>query len=91
MRYLFVVGAGGALGSISRYLLAQFIQGKTVSQFPYGTLTVNLIGCFFIGMIYAISTRKRIERGGPFVLCNGIMRRLYDLLGVFKRNSRHAP
>jgi CrcB protein len=58
MRYLFVVGAGGAMGSISRYLLSQFIQGKTLSQFPFGTLTVNLIGCFFIGMIYAISTRS---------------------------------
>src|ERR1044072_8482598 len=43
------VALGGALGSISRYLLGAWIQ--TLSQsidFPYGTLTVNLIGCFVI-------------------------------------------
>ncbi len=46
------VALGGALGSVSRYLLGTWAQ--TVSRsidFPYGTLTVNLIGCFVIGFL----------------------------------------
>ncbi len=46
------VALGGALGSVIRYLLSTWTQ--TVSRsidFPYGTLTVNLIGCFVIGFL----------------------------------------
>jgi len=52
MTNVFLVGAGGALGSISRYLLGAWIQ--TVSRsihFPYATLAVNIIGCFVIGFL----------------------------------------
>lgn len=49
---IFLVGIGGALGSISRYLLSMWIQSFSRSiDFPYGTLTVNLIGCFLIGFL----------------------------------------
>ena len=46
------VALGGALGSISRYLLGTWTLtlGKSVA-FPYGTLAVNLIGCFVIGFL----------------------------------------
>ena len=72
MRYLLVVGAGGALGSISRYLLSQFIQNKTLSQFPYGTLTVNILGCFLIGAIYAFSTRSAVNAEMRLFLATGL-------------------
>ena len=46
------VGLGGCLGSISRYLLSGYIQHLVRGTgFPYGTLTVNLIGCLFIGFL----------------------------------------
>ena len=51
MNILFVA-LGGALGSVSRYLLGTWAQ--TISRsidFPYGTLIVNLIGCFMIGFL----------------------------------------
>jgi fluoride exporter len=46
------VALGGALGSISRYLLGAWALtlGKNI-DFPYGTLAVNLIGCFVIGFL----------------------------------------
>jgi CrcB protein len=46
------VALGGALGSISRYLLGAWTLtlGKNI-DFPYGTLAVNLIGCFVIGFL----------------------------------------
>ena len=46
------VALGGALGSVSRYLLGSWSQTLSKSiDFPYGTLTVNLIGCFLIGVL----------------------------------------
>ncbi|HSO11738.1 MAG TPA: fluoride efflux transporter CrcB [Anaerolineales bacterium] len=46
------VALGGALGSVSRYLLGTWTQAQSRSlDFPYGILTVNLIGCFIIGFL----------------------------------------
>lgn len=50
---ILVVALGGALGSVSRYLLGSWTQ-QAISKsidFPYGTLAVNLIGCFMIGFL----------------------------------------
>jgi CrcB protein len=41
----------GALGTIARYGMQGFVQTRSGSTFPSGTLTVNLIGCFLIGGI----------------------------------------
>jgi fluoride exporter len=46
------VALGGALGSVSRYLLGTWAQTASKSiDFPYGTLVVNLFGCFIIGIL----------------------------------------
>ena len=46
------VALGGAIGSVSRYLTGIWVQTASQSiDFPYGTLTVNLIGCFVIGFL----------------------------------------
>ena len=46
------VALGGALGSAARYLVGTWVQTASKSiDFPYGTLTVNLIGCFVIGFL----------------------------------------
>ena len=49
---LFWVGLGGALGSMARYLLGMWVQslGKG-ADFPWGTLSVNLLGCLVIGAL----------------------------------------
>ena len=49
---LLLVALGGAVGSVSRYLLGTWIQAASRSiDFPFGTLTVNLLGCFVIGLL----------------------------------------
>jgi len=49
---VFLVGTGGFIGSVLRYLVSGYVQQITRSiQFPYGTLAVNLIGCFIIGFL----------------------------------------
>lgn len=57
MQYL-VIGLGGALGSMLRFGLGSLIDSnvqKTGYIFPWGTIIVNVTGCFVIGFIYTIS------------------------------------
>lgn len=49
-RFLWVC-LGGALGSGTRYLVASWAQEKYGLDFPWGTLAVNVVGCFFIGLV----------------------------------------
>ncbi len=49
MEKVLLVGIGGFLGSIARYLVSGYIQDRTGEIFPFGTLVVNVIGCFVIG------------------------------------------
>jgi CrcB protein len=49
---ILAVGTGGFLGAISRFLLAAGVQKLTGSAFPYGTLTVNVLGSFIIGFLF---------------------------------------
>ena len=52
MLNVFIVGLGGFIGSALRYLVGGWAQGVSKSlDFPYGTSTVNLIGCFVIGFL----------------------------------------
>jgi len=54
-----LVMAGGSLGTVSRYgvgLLTVRIWG---THFPWGTLAVNMTGCFLIGLIFAMADRAR--------------------------------
>ena len=53
------VALGGALGSVSRYLLGTWTQSISKSiDFPYGTLAVNLIGCFVIGFLSQLAEAR---------------------------------
>ena len=52
MRHLLVIGLGGFFGAILRYLISGGVQRWAgSSDFPYGTLVVNLAGCLVIGML----------------------------------------
>lgn len=47
----FIIGAGGAVGSVLRYYSGQFISKNYPGQIPLGTLIVNLLGCLLIGIL----------------------------------------
>lgn len=46
-----LIGAGGALGAMARYLLSTWIALIMGTQFPWGILGVNLAGCFAMGLV----------------------------------------
>jgi CrcB protein len=64
IKTLLLVGAGGFLGSISRFLASRFMQNNYPSAFPFGTLFVNITGCFLLGLIYGISERSSLFNPG---------------------------
>ncbi len=51
---------GGAAGTLARYFLSTFIYGIFGPSFPYGTMVVNLLGCFIIGILVSFSENKFI-------------------------------
>lgn len=73
MKILLAIGFGSFLGGISRYLLTIFVQNKFLSVFPYGTLAVNIIGCFLIGIVYGLSARGNINIEWRLFLATGFL------------------
>lgn len=56
---MMIVALGGALGSVFRYLLSMWTQSLSKSiDFPYGTLAVNLLGCFLIGFLAQLAEAR---------------------------------
>jgi CrcB protein len=47
---LVLIAIGGAVGSVLRYVVGRALQGLSGSGFPVGTLAVNVLGCFLIGV-----------------------------------------
>ena len=61
MLKLLFVGVGGFLGAVSRYLMSGFVYNLIDKQnFPYGTLAVNIIGCFLIGFLNGVFEVKQV-------------------------------
>ena len=48
---IFLVGIGGAVGSILRFVVSGWVQSISGISFPFGTLVVNVVGCFIIGIL----------------------------------------
>ena len=55
---LFLIGLGGALGSIARYLFSSFVLRLSGSLFPVGTFAVNLVGCLMFGAIVGAAQHR---------------------------------
>lgn len=64
IKTLLLVGAGGFLGSVSRFLASRLIQSNLPSAFPFGTFFVNITGCLLIGLIYGFSDRSSMLTPG---------------------------
>lgn len=61
MGKILLIGLGGCLGSVLRYLVSGYVQQVTKSvEFPYGTLAVNLLGCFIIGFLSQLADTRGV-------------------------------
>lgn len=72
MKAVLLIGSGGFIGSILRYLTSLVVQNKVLSTFPFGTLVVNITGCLIIGVIFAFSERGLMNPDWRMFLATGI-------------------
>ena len=73
MKIILAVGLGSFIGGICRYLVTLFIQNKFLTTFPFGTMFVNVLGCFLIGIIYALSDSGSLSPLWRMFLATGMM------------------
>ena len=74
-----MLAGGGAFGALGRYVLTEFIQPRLHARFPdlplaWGTLTVNYLGCFLIGLaLHLISKTGPIPHEARFLFVVGFL------------------
>ena len=70
---LLAVFLGGGLGSVSRYALGRVVNEAWPNLFPLGTLAVNALGCFLIGLLYTLFEKHHIPPGMRLFLITGFL------------------
>lgn len=64
---ILLVALGGALGSVCRYLISRLWSGG----FPWGTLTVNVLGSLFIGLLVGLAGKGTLSPEMKLLLVTG--------------------
>lgn len=54
LKQLIMIAAGGAVGSVMRFALSTGVHRVAGRDFPYGTLSVNVIGSLLMGILYIV-------------------------------------
>jgi CrcB protein len=54
VKEVMAIAVGGAVGSVLRYGLSVWVHGLAGRGFPYGTLVVNVLGCFAMGWLFVM-------------------------------------
>lgn len=60
IKAMLIAGVGGFVGTCLRFLTGKFCRMLTDSPFPFGTLTVNMAGCFIIGILFGLAERNSL-------------------------------
>lgn len=61
MRVWIAIAIGGALGSIARHAVNHMLHNRLLAtRFPLGTVAVNLVGCFVIGLLAGLLASERL-------------------------------
>ncbi|NIT57685.1 MAG: fluoride efflux transporter CrcB [Aliifodinibius sp.] len=71
LQSIIAVGVGGFFGSILRYLISHYINISTHSTFPFGTLTVNVVGSLLIGIIIGATLEGDLTKSMRLLLATG--------------------
>lgn len=64
----------GSVGTLARYGLSGLVQRWTGTDFPWGTLVVNMLGCFLFGLVWMLAEERLIISGETrFIILTGFM------------------
>ncbi|WP_417431819.1 fluoride efflux transporter CrcB [Halpernia sp.] len=70
MRTILYIFIGGGFGSVMRFLISNYTEKfLNIKEFPFGTFTVNILGCFLIGILS--SYFLKIDNYLKFLLITG--------------------
>lgn len=70
---LLAVAFGGSIGAVLRFLIYELIESKYQSDFPWATLTVNLLGALVIGFLWGYFARIYVSPGMRLLIFVGIL------------------
>jgi fluoride exporter len=84
MKTVVLVALGGAAGSLLRFAIQRLFN----HSFPYGTLAVNLVGCFLIGILWAVLVEKNAGKDMQFLLITGFCGG-FTTFSAFSQESMH--
>lgn len=71
---LIVVAIGGAVGSVARYLIGNFVSKNYHGSFPIGTFFINIVGCFLMGFFMSSLIQKEMaDTTWRLFLCVGLL------------------
>lgn len=71
-RTILLIGFGGFIGSISRFLSGKLMHNIFNTTFPIGTLTVNILGSLLIGLFFGLSLKGGFGQDWKFFLIVGL-------------------
>jgi fluoride exporter len=60
LRTIILVGTGGFIGSVMRYLVQYYMEKSMMSTFPWGTLSANIAGSFIMGVVFALADKGNL-------------------------------
>ena len=60
MRLMLAVGLAGFFGAITRYLVGGWVYRLLPGTFPFGTLTVNVLGSLLLGAVFQLGTERAV-------------------------------
>ena len=74
IRELFVVATGGAIGAVARHIASVAWTAVLGDRFPWGTLFVNVLGCFLLGwLVRSVAISDSISDSSKLFLGTGIL------------------
>ncbi len=57
---MLIVGTGGFIGSVMRYLVQVFVEKGMTTTFPWGTFIANVVGSFIIGIVFGLAEKGNV-------------------------------
>ncbi len=68
IKAMLIAGAGGFIGTCGRFIIGKLCKEFFGGSFPFGTLLVNMAGCFIIGILFGLIEKTDIMTSGQSLL-----------------------